>query len=129
MLIVDDKTLAAAGVDYATALALLKPAAEEVVVHVTRIPADGGDGVRLTYEGPPEAELDVPTIKPPTPAATAHPMPEVDRGFSELADMARDRRLTLTQVGGVYTLIGAFKMMHFHSLAQVHDAMRHNRYD
>ena len=61
---------------------------------------------------------------------TAHPMPE-DRGFNftALADMARDRRMTLTYVGGVYTLIGAFKMMHFHSLAQVHDAMKHNRYD
>jgi hypothetical protein len=165
MLIVDDKTLAAAGLDYATALALLKPAAEELIVHVTRcleapptpqpaadVPEPQADSPSISSlvvvdgatdfdsdddEGTSAVQDDVVgpaaddwAIGRTLRQATAYPAAE-DRGFNftALADMARDKRMTLTYVGGVYTLIGAFKMMHFHSLQQVADAMRHNRYD
>lgn len=80
MLIVDDTALMASGLDYATALALLKPGEGETVVHVTRIPVDGGEVVRLTFEEEPASFIgddgqyqatldDVPTEEPPTPAA------------------------------------------------------------
>jgi hypothetical protein len=138
MLILTDRALAEAKVDFRTAVALLEPAEGTLIVHVRQelgpsdyVPppsTDGGGGLRHTHEGEPQAERPVPTEEPPK--STGHPMPE-DLGHTlmALSDEAKKRRLDLVCLGqGVYSLQGVMGQRFYSTLGQVAAALRFNRW-
>jgi len=138
MLILTDKALAAAKVDYATAIALLQPAEGELIVHVRQelgpsdyVPppslTDGGGSLRHTDRASSDVDQLVPTEEPPK--STEHPQAET-RGYSfaDLEQMAEKQRLTLTCSDGVYTVQGVMGMSHFRSASDCVAALRYGRW-
>jgi len=168
MQILTDRILKEAGLDFAVARALLRPAEGELTVHVVQVldagPAEclhdssacldnhlheddsehGGQDVRLTAEGEVALGQPLPTIEPPsasprgarsctgraaeTSAAAAGGGVDVDcRGwnFTQAAELGERYHLTLTQIGGVYSLNSpVFGLAHFMSLSSAVAALR-----
>lgn len=132
MLIVDDKRLPP-GIDYATAVALMKPEDSELVVHIVRElgpsvytpTADaGGHVIRHTHDAETAVVEPVPT-KAPT---VAPPTEGVGLTFAKLELLAAERRMTLLRIGDTYALQGKLGQKFYPSLSAVADAMRHHRY-
>lgn len=153
MLILADKALRAAGLDFATAVGLMAPAEGELVIHVRQelddsappepqtgdidvpppaglpgetLPVIPGAAADRTSAAEPQADVDsVYTSTAPAPSST------VDyRGFDFRAAerMAKEQRLDLVMVGGVYTLSSVLGQRHYSSLADVVQALRLRRY-
>ncbi len=135
MLVLTDKTLAAAEVDFATAVALMEPPEGELIVHVRQElgpddyvpPDDGGASLRHTHEGEPQAPASVPTIEPTN--VSQHPQAE-DRGYTlaDAEEMARQQRMSLVYTGSVYVLTNVFGSKFYSTLAQVVGALRYGRW-
>ena len=137
MIVIDDKTLAATGLTYPTAVALMEPVEGELVVRITRCLEDvgyvpppspiehGGGGLRRTYEEEPGAESVAPTIEP-TIGRRSGP---VGYTLAEVEELARQQRLQLVFTGSVYVLSGVLGGQKFYSsLPQVVGALKFGRW-